>query len=208
MTHCLSLDHVWVWSPSLLFHPDYYSITLDGSFVDTTSALSYQLEGLVSGQTYRAGIQPVYSSCISDTAFADFTYYPLFPPENLAGYEENDTLYLSWSPPSGNWTGKTTNYPDALAGYRLFYSSRDSETKSSEMDDPSDTTLVLHRLGCDSTVITITAVYDISSYGYPGESIESGTCGPLVFNAYAPVSGELIEDWSSMDFFTHCWTAR
>lgn len=205
MTQCLLIEHVWVWSPSFLLHPEYYSVTLEGSLIDTTSTLSCQLEGLINGQTYRVGVQAVYGSCVSDTAFIDFTYYPPYPPENLAGYEEGDSLHLSWSPPSGNWKGKNTVYPDALTGYRLFYRSGSSEYVF-EMEDPLDTTLVLHRPGCDSTTITLTAIYNISSYGYPGDSIESSPCGPLAFNAYAPISDEMNEDWSSLDFFTRCWT--
>jgi hypothetical protein len=208
MTQCLLLDHVWVWSPSMHSQPKHYSITLDGVFVDTTSAVFYQLHGLVSGQTYRAGVQAVYGSCHTDTAFVDFTYYPLFPPENLSGYEENDSLYLYWSPPSDNWIGKPTNYPDALAGYKLSYLTLYNYNEVEIfIDGPVDTALAIHRLNCDSTSITVTAVYDISSYGYPGELVESGPCGPLGFPAYDPIAGEFTEDWSSLDFFAQCWTA-
>lgn len=206
MTQCLLLDFVRVWSPSLHSQPEYYVLTLDGGLIDSTSFLSYAFQGLVSGQTYRAGIKPVYASCDADTTFVDFTFNPLFAPENLTGYEANDTLYLHWSPPSGEWQKTNCRYPDALTGYRLYYQSGNIDMVL-ELDDPLDTARNFLRQSCDSAMISVTAVYDLSSFGFPGETAESVPAGPVVFEEYEPLSGEFLEDWLSLDFFANCWTA-
>jgi hypothetical protein len=202
----LDISRVKVWSPDLIAHPEEYLVTLNGLQVGTTDTCSYQFLSLVNGQTYRAGVNALYSTGLTDTVFTTFTYHQLFPPENLAAIEDLDTIRLSWSPPSGSWdTGKATyGYPDSMTGYILKYESNNIYLEF-PIDNPWDTTYNLVKPNCDTAYISVTAVYDLSDYGYPGENIESIPDGPLVFNNTGPIEDEFFEDWSSMNFYRNCW---
>jgi hypothetical protein len=51
----------------------------------------------------------------------------------------------------------------------------------------------------------LNAVYDLSGYDIPNETLESQPAGLLIFNAVDPISYEFSEDWSSMSYYHNCW---
>jgi hypothetical protein len=202
----LKLNRVSIWTHDFKAHPGEYLVTLNGLQDGIADTNSYQCLSLVNGQTYRAGINAIYSTGQADTVFTEFTYHPLFPPENLAAIEYLDTISLSWSPPSGSWdSGKSTDdYPDAMTGYIIKYEANNTYLEF-PVDDPLDTTYNFVKPNCDTAYLTVTAVYDLSDYGYPGENFESFPAGPLVFNSSGPIEDEFFEDWSTMSFYRNCW---
>jgi hypothetical protein len=207
--HYLKLDMVRIWTPNLKAHPEQYIISLNGESAGSSDSAFYQLTSLENGKSYRAGVNAIYSTGHADTVFTNFIYSQLFLPENLTGIEDDDTLRFTWSPPTGSWDAKAPKhrYPDALTGYILRYESGNI-FKQYEINGPLDTSFRMHRLTCDSVSVSVTAVYDISEYGFPGESIESQPAGPVIFNAFNPISDEFSEDWSSMSFYRNCWTSE
>jgi hypothetical protein len=202
----LTLKHVWIWSPGVRSFPDRYSVLLDDDSLGTTDSRSYQLTGLNNGQTYRAGVIAIYSSGESDTTFEYFTYFMPFPPENLRRTEDEDYLQISWSPPSGSWSGKAPeiSFPDALIGYKIYYQAPFISTFFSN-NGQFDTIFSKHRLSCDTTLVSVTAVYDLSEYGYPGDTIQSVPVGPLIYPGKPPYQDGFSEDWSSQSFYDNCW---
>ncbi len=202
-------DKIRVWTPDFKVKPQNYLISLNGEPAGSSDTTLYQLTSLENGKTYRAGVNAVYPSGLSDTVFIVFTCHELFPPENFTGYEENDTLYFKWSPPEGNWDTIALNrsYPDALTGYILHYES-DNISLDFDFNDPFDTTFRMLKLNCDSNRVTISSVYDLSDYGYPGESFQSFPAGPLPFTVPGPILNEFFEDWSSMNYYKNCWSTE
>jgi hypothetical protein len=202
----LDLKHVSVWSPDLKNHPDRYIITLNGEPEGICDTTVFQLDGLINGLTYRAGVNAEYSTGITDTVFTEFTYHELFPPENLHYTELYDTVKFTWSLPHGSWNekGKET-LPDFLAGYVLTYYSR-GQTHRFEINDPEDTTLYIEKPDCDTAIVLVYAVYDLSVFNYPGGLAESEPAGPMKIDSGAPIEDEFLEDWSSVRFVHNCWT--
>ncbi len=200
----LNVDEVTVRATNRQVHPDSCLIFLNDQQIASTLADSLQLTGLINGQTYQAAVLPYYSTGTADTAYMEFTFHELFPPENLNGALSDDSLHLRWSPPAGNWdSGRPDRYPDALAGYLLHIDS-DYLPMEFRLENPFDTVLSLPRSPCDSLLVSVNAIYDLAGYGYPGDYLSRPT-GPLTFNLFDPLENNLSEDWSTMDFVTHCW---
>ena len=82
-----------------------YNVYLDGILQDYTTALEYQLTGLVYYQDYVAGVSAVYDDPgESDIVNVNFIFTPaeILPPENLvATLEDYNDVYLEWEQPSG-----------------------------------------------------------------------------------------------------------
>lgn len=203
----LDLKDVKIWSPDLKMNCDHYNISLNNEASGTSDTAFYQLTSLENGKSYHAGVNAVYSTGTTDTVFTDFIYHELFKPENFKGIEDNGSLRFTWSPPSGSWEKSHSKYsfPDALKAYILRFESGDISL-SFDINDPLDTSFSMQRLTCDTIYVSLTAVYDLSGYEIPPEIFESQSAGPLVFNAFGPISYEFSEDWSSMNYYRNCWT--
>ena len=202
----LDISRVKIWAPQLKAHPEKFYITLDDLPEGESDSTFFNLEGLVNGQTYRAGVQAEYSTGVTDTLFTEFTFHELFPPENFSWTEEGYFLKFSWTEPSGSWNaGKESGeYPDALKGYVLTYTSL-NPTLRFEIDDPSQTFFSFEKPNCDSATATLTAVYDLSEYGYPGTLFESNSAAPLQITFGGPYENDFFEDWSVISFAHNCW---
>ncbi|MDX9905789.1 MAG: T9SS type A sorting domain-containing protein [Bacteroidales bacterium] len=202
----LRLHSVSIWTPDFKASPGDYHVTLNGLLEGIADTSSYKFLTLVNGQTYKAGVQGIYSTGTTDTAFVEFTYHELFPPEDLAWEEENDTLVFSWSKPSGSWNSDKApgDYPDALNGYALTYHTSDHLYRF-EIDGPATTSFRFEKPDCDSATAILTAVYDLSDFGYPGSQFESKPAGPLQIKFDGPVENEFFEDWSAISLIHNCW---
>lgn len=200
------ISRIKVWLPSVRCHPEKYYITLDEMPEGQSDSTFYQSDNLENGQSYRAGVFAEYSTGTTDTAFVEFTYHELFPPEDLAWEEENDTLEFSWSVPSGSWNNDKApgDYPDALNGYALTYHTSDHLYRF-EIDGPATTSFRFEKPDCDSATAILTAVYDLSDFGYPGSQFESKPAGPLQIKFDGPVENEFFEDWSAISLIHNCW---
>jgi len=204
----LDISRVKIWSPEIRVHPEKYFITLDESPAGQSDSAFFQLDGLVNGQSYRAGVNAEYSTGITDTAFIEFIYHELFPPENFSWIEENDTLKFSWTEPEGSWNvaNDPADHPDALTGYILTYIAPNTNLRF-EIGDPVKTIYSFEKPSCDSATATLTAVYDLSEYGYPDNLFESNPAGPLEITFGDPLAYEFFEDWSEISFVHNCWKA-
>jgi hypothetical protein len=202
----LDISQVRVWSPDLKVHPDKYYITLNNEPAGISDSTYYKLNGLVHGQHYLAGVNAVYSTGMTDTIFTEFTYFELFPPRNQDVYMDGDSIRYSWSPPSGTWNidKHADEFPDALVGYVMRYVTAD-DTLRFDFNSPWDTTFSMARPDCDTANITITALYDLSNYGYPGMLAESDHNDLIEIIPGLPIYGEFYEDWSTMSFYHNCW---
>jgi hypothetical protein len=202
----LDLGEVRVWTNDLEPLPQNCLISLNGETAGLTDTTLYQLTSLINGNSYHAGVYGVNCAGQTDTVFTDFIYRQLFPPENLVSFDKEDSLFFSWSPSAGSWDRKpgSADYPGALTGYILHFESGNISMHI-EINGPLDTTFSLRKPTCDTSYVSVTAVYDLTNYGYPGESFESLPDGPLMLNSPGPITEEFYEDWSSMSFYVNCW---
>jgi hypothetical protein len=204
--YALDLGKVRVWTPDLEPLPKNCLISLNGETAGSSDTTFYQLTSLVNGNSYHAGVYVVNCAGQTDTISTDFIYRQLFPPENLISYDKNDSLFFSWSSPAGSWDGKPggVDYPGALTGYILHLESNNISIDI-EISDPQDTSYQMRKMTCDTTSVSVIAIYDLSDYGYPGENFESIPEGPFVLMGPGTFEGEFFEDWSSMSFYVNCW---
>ena len=83
-----------------------YNVYLDNVFQGYTTALEYQLDGLVNGTQYTAGVSAVYDDPgESEIVPYTFTYTPVttfLPPNNvLATVQTYNDVLVTWEPPGG-----------------------------------------------------------------------------------------------------------
>jgi len=153
------------------------------------------------GQTYQVCVTAVYSGSYSTPVCKSFVDHFVYAPENLAVQPLECTAYLTWTKPRVQTGGGPGGTPPGLIGYNIYR----NYTFLHYIPDPD--TLQYYDNGLDPGNYTydITAKYDMTYYGFPGQFAESQptayipvsiTCGaPLPFN----------EDWSSGTFSFNGW---
>lgn len=205
--------------------PAGYHVYLDGVFVAETDTTFYQYQGLTYGVTYTSCVAALYSCGLSEEICYSFTSGFLYPPRNLDGMSQDDDAQLWWEPPltatsylsisdardlqisfaPGIDRGGGDLVPDNLIGYKLY---RDTENITYIPYNGEDTTYYwdpgLEPLCYEYDV---TAVYDLTPYGFPGDTGESMYEGPKeICVEYGP-DLPFVEDWSTGSFETNLWTA-
>jgi hypothetical protein len=205
----LELGEVRVWTSDLESLPLNFQISLNGETAGSSDTTYYQLASLENGNSYHAGVYGVNCTGPADTVFADFIYHQLFPPENFNGYEDGDTLRFTWSPPSGSWDigNPGREFPSALTGYRLHYHSYGTD-HDFIFNHPSDTIFSLLKPNCDTIRAYLAAIYDLTDFGYTGESFESEPTDTVIINEASPYFDDFYEDWAAMSFTQNCWALQ
>jgi hypothetical protein len=202
----LDIRSMRIWSTSIKATPASYQVILDTLEAGWSDSTSFRLPPLENGAVYQAGIAANYSTGLADTVFIEFTYHELFPPRNLLVTKQTDSLICTWSLPEGSWDldEPGRSFPDALQGYKVYFDGPVSHMEFF-IPDPMDTSLSIYAPNCDTASFTVTAVYDLSDYGYAGE-FESQPEGPAPYQSTGPLENELFEDWLSMDYYVNCWS--
>ncbi len=175
-----------------------YKVYLDGTEVGETTAQTWTFDPatIIYGQTYQATVAAVYCTGISETDTADFTSSYLYPPQNLA-VDTSITAttggaILTWEAP----------LPSAasVVNYNIYRNDMIVVTVPATPLEYTDL-----NLAPGSYCYDITAVYDITAFGFPGataESIKEGPeCVDIVYGGDLP----FFEDFSSGEFDTTLW---
>jgi len=124
----------------------------------------------------------------------------LIPPTNLQAVIPLYTNYihLTWLAPQGN----KFSVPDGLLGYNLY---RDS-VLISFIATPETEYYDLNLLP-DEYIYHVSALYDLSSYGYPGETGESPYDGPVIIDTYYAKWLPFDENFNMGLFIVNQWVA-
>ena len=205
----LDINSMSIWSPDINVDPESYQVILNSQEASWTDSISFLLPFLENDIVYQAGIAANYSTGLADTVFIEFTYHKLFAPENFALSYTGDSLLFTWSPPSGSWAAwsQEHDFPNAFKGYHLEMVTGNN-IYHHYIYDCFDTSLTLFHSGCDTVRATMTAVYDLNDYGYPGDTVESQPTGPIEFNGTGAFLDKLEEEWSSLTFSANCWNTN
>lgn len=182
------------WPPSGIF-----DVLLDTIFTAQVDSLSYRYQNLEFGREYTAGVTAFYETGTSDTAYYTFISGWLYPPENF--HQDTAGLFIC-SPPLAPWPNGDS-IPENLIGYNFYvnneiydyrpYAGEDSAVFEFDPWDPT-----WYNFG-------VTALYELSPQGMPGDTGESMQAGPLL-DAYSfgyPLP--FYEDWESATFDTNNW---
>jgi hypothetical protein len=181
---------------------------LEGVTVDT----SWNYSPLWYGQTYTASVAAHYSSGLSAKDYYTFFCEYLFPPRNLTGSAPDNAAILIWDPPLELWFPEAQanpralagGFPDNLLGYNIYrdgvfvdYSAHVGEMEPQRyMEESLDPGIYQY---------TITAVYDLTPYGYIGESGESTEEGPAEVVVDYCYDLEFMETWTMGNFENNEW---
>ena len=147
-----------------------YNFYLNGGLATTTTDSLFQIPpALVQyGQLYNACVEALYQNGPSPLVCAQFVSKYLYPPRNLAGTSSINSTYLTWIPPL---TGA------GVIGYNVYRNDRRLNTAP---------VTALYYIDEGVPVGTynyiVTAIYDLTFYGSPGQFGESGPAGPVSIN--------------------------
>jgi len=124
----------------------------------------------------------------------------LIPPTNLHGFSPalTDYVQLTWDAPVDSTTGEV---PPGLLGYNIY---RDGAVVGS-IDHPVTEYYDLN-MEYGTYIYLVSAVYDLAFYGFPGETGESPSTGPVSVTLCCWPELPFNEDFTTGVFETNQWT--
>jgi hypothetical protein len=195
-----AIDDVMISSAPIL--PLGYTVFLDDIAIDNTNETNYTYQHLVFGQEYLTGVAAIYSSGLSETDTFRFVSRFLYPPLNLQGSMPGGTDYnhLTWNHPYNGETGD--NLPAGILGYNIYR----NNLALAFIEYPENEYFDFN-INPGFYAYHVTAVYDLSAYGYPGETSESMVEGPIQSDFICCYYLPFIEEFNTGSFETNEWTA-
>jgi hypothetical protein len=153
-----------------------YLVYLDGYQIDVLppDQRTYLFEDLEFGNYYTAAVRAGYSCGMSEKVEYSWQSGYLYPPRNLVvDYTENtDDVLLKWNPPFDN---TIQAIPDGLLSFTICRNGDSLSNIPYQGQQPDE---VIEYLDMDNLPgkynYKITALYNLDSYGYPGQNGESG----------------------------------
>ena len=205
-----------------------YYIYLNEALVGETSTgdTTYTFSDLIYGQTYTATVKARYSSGLSEPVSYTWTSGYLYPPRMLGNtYQTNsDRLPLYWLPPMiidsivnrgftqyGKFSTQSRDsvighVTDSLLGFKVYQDGQwiaDVEYNDEGVNDTIHH--IIYNLDPACYSFEVTAIYDLSQFGFPGEEGESMPAGPdtvcLLWGNELP----FLETWDEGGFATNAW---
>jgi hypothetical protein len=187
-----AVDDVYLRSGGLAVQE--YQVELNGTFVGNTTETSFQFnpENYSPANDYVCCVSAIYPTLGMSIATCDsFPEFCTPPPQNLADTTIGDSIVFTWSSMS-----------EYLNFVRFNVYLSNTNTIPIQTIDTSITLFSPPGQLC----IYITAVYDLTAYGFPGllgESYLSTTCGFMDGGFPPPFN----EDWGSGQFNLNQWEA-
>lgn len=181
-----------------------YLVILDEDSIASVNEENHEYLNLSYGQDYTAGVSAIFMSGNSDTTTYNFTSEWLYPPENLQTDTNNN---IFWTAPKAPWPDGDS-IPENLIGFNLY---RDGEFVDYEEYWGGDTiyfTGSFYNLWPSTYQVEVSAVYDLTPYGIPGEDGESITDGPVDYLVSYGFPIPFIEEWESGDFEENDWEVQ
>jgi hypothetical protein len=178
-----------------------YSFYLDNILCGFTPDTSFLIPSAIVqfGHTYNACVTAVYGSGPSNPVCESFSSRFLEPPVNLQGSALQDTAVLSWNTPQGK---KSLSSPPGLIGYRVY---RDGALIGF-VTDPDSLSYKDFSLFPSTYSYGVSALYDLTSYGFPGTESESLPAGPVSVAISYGVLLPFYEPWNSGSFSVNGWS--
>lgn len=188
-------------------NPNGYFAYLNNDIIDFIDhdTNSYTFQGLDWGQTYTGGIVAAYPCRASEQVQYTWTSSYLYPPRNFSTQYSygTDEVMCSFQTPAIIATDPNCN----LVSYNIYQDDSVINTIHYQ-GEPVDYTyhVILDNLLPGTHTFKASAMYELSSYGYPGDtavSIFSDTSLiHITYGFYLPFH----EDWHFPDFQTNYWS--
>lgn len=178
-----------------------YGVFLDGELVGNTPDTSFIFEPLVYGQSYLAGVAALYLSGYSEHDTCRFTSRFLFPPLNISGETPamTDYCHITWEAPEDPQNpGQAV---PGITGYKIYRNQVFIAYVTSDTNEYYDLNLVPVNYSYH-----VTAVYDLTPYGFEGQTGESMTTDPVDVSVIYGYELPFVENFNSGLFETNQWT--
>jgi len=192
-----AIDSVRVYSPEPPHTLTGYWVFLNDTLIATTDTTFLDLPALSYGQEYTLNVKAQYTSGLSSSEYVSFISEYLYPP---SCFYQADTglLPLIMCPPMDS----TGAIPPGFLGYNLY---RDGDFIEFVPFGPIPPIYVDEGLQPGIYQYELTALYDLTSYGYPGETGESMPLETEFICRYGyPL--DFLENWDSGNFDENNWT--
>jgi hypothetical protein len=180
-----------------------YGVFLDGELVGNTPDTSFVFEPLVYGQSYLAGVAAIYSSGYSEQDTCRFTSRFLFPPRNTTGEIPIMTDYghITWEAPEDP---QNPGQPvPGITGYKIYRNQVFIAYVTSDTNEYYDLDLVPVNYSYH-----VTALYDLTPYGFEGQTGESMATDPVDVSVIYGYELPFVENFNSGLFETNQWTVE
>ena len=179
-----------------------YYFYLGNAIIGYTTKTAFPIPGnmVQFGQTYNACVRALYGSGYSDYTCTSFTSRFLYPARNITGYPIENVAYFAWEKPVEiNDTATLT--PAGLAGYNVYR----GDSLIAQISDPDSLSVYDTGLEPGIYLYGVTAIYDLTSYGFPGQMGESLPDGPLNIVISYGIQIPFLESWNQGIFNYNDW---
>ncbi len=180
-----------------------YTFYLNNALLATVSENNYTIPGTAVkyDSTYTACVAAIYTSGYSGRECRQFTSHFLWPPRELAGTALESTASLQWKKP-GYYINGSLISPPGLTGYNIY------KNNLLLVNITGADVLAYNDPGLDpgSYSYTVSAVYDLTPYGHPGQEGYSGNAGPVSVQIRYGLPLPFSEPWDQGSFSYHTWT--
>ncbi len=176
-----------------------YNFYLDDVLIGVTTDRKYVIPGTMVqyGQNYDACVLAVYGSGYSSKTCTQFTSEFLYPPGNFTATPIENNVYLAWLKPSTPYA--TT--PPGLIGYSVFRNSVLIKT----IYNPDILNHYDFGLEPGEYQYEVSARYDLTEYGFPGQFDESMRSGPVTVAINYGRDLPFFEPWDHASFAYNDW---
>jgi hypothetical protein len=167
-----------------------------------TTKNAYDIPGnqVQYGQTYNACVRALYGSGYSDFACTTFTSHFLYPVRNLHGNPVDNVAFIAWDKPQASYDTLLFT-PPGLIGYRVY---RD-DSLIAQVGNVDSLTFYDYNLEPGLYRYGVSALYDLTTYGYPGQTGESLPAGPLDITITFGRQLPFFESWDYGTFSYNEW---
>ncbi len=182
-----------------------YYVSLDGNTVAVIppEKTAYTFNDLVFGQFYTASVQAAYICTISEPVTYSWQSGYLYQPINLeTEYTYNtDEVLLTWNPPVQNG-----QIPQGLLSFNIYRNDSIVVNVPYQGQQPDDELLYIdNNVFPDDYVYKVTALYDLTQFGYAGETGESGPSNKDTVAIRWGMELPFTETWAVPNFEFNQW---
>ena len=179
-----------------------YNVYVGDSLVTTTTELSCQIPPSLAyyGDTITVYVAAGYAQGISAKDSVSFVSQYLFKPNGLQVTSTGNQAHLTWNPPFDSVAGSV---PPNLINYNVY--------RAGQLLTTLDNTMTGLWVECstpDTVCFEISALYDLTAYGYPGQIGESLHDGPACVFIHFGYELPFTEDWAAGQFGSNQWVAE
>ncbi|MFH1937041.1 MAG: choice-of-anchor J domain-containing protein, partial [Bacteroidota bacterium] len=176
-----------------------YNFYLDNILDGVTTDTKYIIPGnhVQYGHSYEACVLAVFGSGYSTKACTQFTSTFLYPPGNLTATPVENSVYLEWLKPAN----PDSATPPGLIGYTIYRNS----TILQLIDDPDLLHYYDFELEPGTYTYAVSARYDLTAYGFPGQFDESMKAGPVTVLLHYGRELPFFEPWDQASFTYNEW---